>query len=79
MTINPQVQEAQALFILICVTSGKLFTLSEPQFPPQCDGGSRTSLKGYSDAALEAFGRLFRATQGNGFLLQHAVYQQAEL
>ena len=79
MTVNPQVEEAQALPILICVTSGKWFTLSEPQFPPQYYGGSHISLKDYSDAALEAFGKLFRAAQSNGFLLQHAVYQKAEL
>ena len=63
MVINPQVQEAQALFMPICVTLGKLFTLSEPQVPPLYDEDTQISLKHYTDAALEAFGKLFRTMQ----------------
>ena len=44
----------------IYVTLGKLFTLSEPQVPPLYDGDKQISLKNYTDAALEAFGKLFR-------------------
>lgn len=47
----------------ICITLGKLFTLSEPQVPPLDDGDKQISLKHYADTALEAFGKLLRAMQ----------------